>query len=111
MHNKITVIKNQTGERLEMEEAITEELCNHFRDILQEPNHQRQESIREITQHIPKLITKHHNRMLLTTTSLAEVEKEVFQLKEGKAPGPDGFTTNFFHFFWETIQNEVWDVV
>lgn len=25
----------------------------------------------------------------------------------GNAPGPDGFTSNFFHFFWELIKGEV----
>eukprot|EP00253_Pinus_taeda_P021995 PITA_21995 len=29
------------------------------------------------------------------------------QLKEGKAPGPNGFTTTFFHSFWDMIKIEV----
>jgi len=33
------------------------------------------------------------------------------QLKEGKAPGPDGFSTTFYHKFWEIIKDEVWQVV
>ena len=33
------------------------------------------------------------------------------QMKEGKAPGPDGFTSNFFHHFWDLIKNEVWQLV
>lgn len=33
------------------------------------------------------------------------------QLKDGKAPGPNGFTTNFFHEFWELIKIEVWELV
>lgn len=33
------------------------------------------------------------------------------QLKDGKAPGPDGFTANFFHDFWELIHAEVWELV
>ena len=33
------------------------------------------------------------------------------QLKAGKAPGPDGFTANFFQHFWELIKWEVWWVV
>eukprot|EP00253_Pinus_taeda_P029368 PITA_29368 len=33
------------------------------------------------------------------------------QLKEGKAPGPEGFTTTFFHAFWDLIKVEVWQVV
>ena len=49
--------------------------------------------------------------MLLAATTTAEVEQVVFKLKARKFPGPDGFTTNFFHFFWDIIQNEVWEVV
>eukprot|EP00253_Pinus_taeda_P016597 PITA_16597 len=33
------------------------------------------------------------------------------QLKDGKAPGPDGFTSIFFHDFWELISIEVWELV
>lgn len=33
------------------------------------------------------------------------------QLKDGKEPGPDGFTGNFFHAFWELIKTEVWEIV
>ena len=33
------------------------------------------------------------------------------QMAQGKAPGPDGFTTNFFHFFWDMIKEEVWAIV
>lgn len=33
------------------------------------------------------------------------------QLKDGKAPGPDGFTANFFHAFWDNIKKEVWELV
>jgi hypothetical protein len=29
----------------------------------------------------------------------------------GKAPGPDGFTTDFFHYYWDMIREEVWQVV
>eukprot|EP00253_Pinus_taeda_P028396 PITA_28396 len=33
------------------------------------------------------------------------------QLKEGKASGPNGFSTTFFHSFWDLIKEEVWQVV
>lgn len=33
------------------------------------------------------------------------------QLKAGKAAGPNGFTSNFFHNFWDLIKLEVWQVV
>ena len=49
--------------------------------------------------------------MLLKSIDIQEVETTVRQLKAGKAPGPDGFTSNFFHNFWDLIKNEVWQVV
>ena len=29
----------------------------------------------------------------------------------GKAPGPDGFTSNFFHNFWDLVKEEVLEIV
>ena len=32
-------------------------------------------------------------------------------MKEDKAPGPDGFTVNFFHACWEMLKYEIWEMV
>ena len=29
----------------------------------------------------------------------------------GKASGPDGFTSNFFHYFWDLIKEEVFEII
>ena len=29
----------------------------------------------------------------------------------GKAPGPDGFTSNLFHYFWDMVKEEVVETV
>jgi hypothetical protein len=29
----------------------------------------------------------------------------------GKAPGPDGFTVDFFHHCWDLVRQDVWEVV
>ena len=49
--------------------------------------------------------------MLLRHVSPQEVDEAMAQLKDGKAPGPDGFTSNFFHHFWDLIKHEVWLLV
>jgi len=40
-----------------------------------------------------------------------EVDQAVQDLPKGKAPGPDGFTTYFFHFCWPMLREEVWQLV
>eukprot|EP00253_Pinus_taeda_P024539 PITA_24539 len=111
MHNKIIFVDNQQGERVEAHEDMEKEFAGYFKDILKEPNGNRDEAIWDITQHIPKIINEDHNTQLLQPVSLKEVEEEISQLKDGKAPGPDGFTANFFHEFWELIKTEVWELV
>jgi hypothetical protein len=40
-----------------------------------------------------------------------EVDKEVKDMPSGKSPGPDGFTTDFFHHYWDLIKEEVLQMV
>ena len=42
---------------------------------------------------------------------MQEVEEVVNQMALGKAPGLDGFTSNFFHYFWDLVKEEVLDIV
>ena len=56
---------------------------------------------------IPRIASREDNENLNKPISLQEVEEPFSQMAQGKAPGPDGFTTNFFHFFWDMIKEEV----
>lgn len=111
MHNNITHIQNEQGIKVEKHEEIESALLNYFKQMHREPNGDRSQAIEKITQNIPKLISEEHNQMILKPVDLQEVELAVRQLKAGKAPGPDGFTSKFFHNFWELIKMEVWQVV
>ena len=92
---------------MEKHEDIERELLNHFKTTHQELPIDRQPAIDKILQHIPKIITEEHNQLLLRPDTMLEVESALAQLKDGKAPRPDGFTSNFFHHFWELIKMEV----
>jgi len=111
MNNFISHIKNEQGERIETHEGIEEEFLRYFKKSHQEPNIDRLPTIEKILPNIPKLITEEHNLLLLKPIQMQEVESAVKQLKAGKDPGPDGFTSDFFHYFWDLIQMEVWQVV
>lgn len=111
MTNQISYVNNEEGNKVETHEEIEKEFLNYFKKMNQEPTINRAEAIDNITKQIPRLITEDHNTLLLKPVSLQEVESAVNQLKAGKAPGPDGFTANFFQHFWELIKWEVWQVV
>jgi hypothetical protein len=40
-----------------------------------------------------------------------KVDQAIQELPIGKAPGLDGFTTNFFHSYWPMLREEVWQLV
>lgn len=62
-------------------------------------------TINKLLKNIPRIIIEEHNSLLIKPISFQEVEEAVQQMKEGKAPGPDGFTSIFFHKFSDFIKN------
>lgn len=111
MIDTITHIQNSQGGKVEDHAALEQELLSYFKQVHQETQMDWTVAIDKIIQSIPKIITEEHNQLLLKPISLQEVEKVVRQLKEGKAPSPDGFTSNFFHNLWDMIKLEVWQVM
>ena len=111
MASHISILSNDQGESLETHEEIQQELLDHFKASLMEPPLDFQAAIESITKHIPALIMDEHNQMLLRPVILREVDQAMAQLKVGKATGPDGFTTNLFHFFWQDLRKKVWEMV
>jgi len=99
MNNNITHIQNEQGTKVETHEEIESELLNYFKQAHHKPHIDRSLAIEKITRNIPKIISEEHNELLLRPIDLQEVEAAVRQLKAGKAPGSDGFTSNFFHNF------------
>jgi hypothetical protein len=84
---------------------------NYYKDLLMEPLRDRMSAISKITRHIPSLITKEQNETLMRPITQEEVDQAVKEMPLGKSPGPNGFTTNFFHYCWSMIREEVWQVV
>ena len=65
----------------------------------------------EVLRHVSSLVTQERRDLLLRPFQIGELEKYVKQMKDDKSLGPDGFTTNFFHFCWDLVKNEVMETV
>jgi hypothetical protein len=109
--NRITKLENAQGNTLLSHQDITQELTGYYKDLLSEPPEDRAEAIRRVTTNILTLITQEQNEALMTPISQAEVDQAIQELPTGKAPGPDGFTTDFFHSCWPMLREEVWQLV
>ena len=59
-----------------------------------------------IDEHTPRL-TDGDKLMCERNLSLEEIGGALKELKNGKLPGNDGFTTDFYKFFWIKIKTEV----
>ena len=90
-----------------MRREIEEELNHYFAEILNEYLQDRERDIVQITRLIPPSVTREDNEMLVKPVTLQEFEEAVNQMALGKSPGPDGFTSNFFHYFWDMVKGKV----
>jgi hypothetical protein len=57
------------------------------------------------------MVTPEQNATLMRPITQEEVDQAAKSMPPGKAPGPDGFTTDFFHHCWDIVRKEVWEVV
>ena len=99
------------GERVKYREEIEATLNNFFPEIMLDPRLETSIDIDQITRFIPYLFSSEKNYLLMKPITLYEVEEAVFQMREGTAPGPNGFTVNFFHHYWDLIKMEVYKIV
>jgi exonuclease III len=109
--NRITQLEDDQGTPIRDHDQIAEELNSFYQDLLTETNVNREEAIQKVTRHIPRLINSEQNTTLMRPITQSEVNLAVKDMPPGKAPGPDGFTTDFFHYCWDMIKEEVWLVV
>jgi hypothetical protein len=109
--NKITHLITDEGETLHSHVDLETNLINYFQNLLTEPIPDRQAAINKITRHIPSLVTQEQNAALLRPFTIEEVDQALQDTPKSKAPGPDGFTSDFFHHCWPMIRTEVWEIL
>ena len=90
------MIKNENGELQNTHSNIEAVLVKHFQSITRENNLDKEQSIKEIMRHIPKLVSREDN-FNLNRPVIEEELREVFKdMQNCKAPGLNGFNVEFF---------------
>jgi len=71
-------------------------LVRHFLSIEKKPLLDRSQFINNFTKYIPKLVTREENHNLNKPVFEDDVIEVINEMKNGKAPSPDGFNVDFF---------------
>eukprot|EP00253_Pinus_taeda_P026517 PITA_26517 len=109
--NRILSIKDRNGNRVIEQAEIEQVLIDHHKEILKEPQADRMQAIQEICSAIPCLVSEDQNKALMRAATLEEIEETVKAMKKGTAPGPDGFTVDFFQAGWHFLGKEILEMV
>jgi len=109
--NKIFSIKNEEGERIIEQEGIEKVLEGYHKEILTEPQVNREAATDLIYKENPRIITEEQNKALMRAATLEEVEEIVKSMSKNKALGPDGYTVEFYQVGWHFIGKEILEAV
>jgi hypothetical protein len=106
--NSITSLVNDRGDHLTSFQEIAAEASQYFATLFREESQGDSATEAQVISCFPHLVSREANEKLMNDVTLEELEGIVFQIKRGKAPGPDGFPIEFFQEFWEIIK---WDLL
>ncbi|XP_057871389.2 uncharacterized protein LOC131077832 [Cryptomeria japonica] len=109
--SSFSMLLSSDGTQLSSCGEISREAVNYFSNLFTREDIPARSEKRAILDSIPCLVSDEMNGALLGPILLLELEKVVFSMKKGKAPGPDGFPIEFFQEFWEIIKFDLLEVV
>ncbi|KAI0513681.1 hypothetical protein KFK09_009711 [Dendrobium nobile] len=108
-YNRIKEITNEQGTFFSKED-IAKVFINHYKTLVNTPaptvlNHQAVD--------IPagNVIPAHLTSILIAPVTIEEIKHIVFTGKSNTAPGPDGFTFDFYKSTWNVIQHQLCSAV
>lgn len=103
----IRSIQNAKGEVVSEQSLIAETFVKHFQNILA-PNEFLEVVDGDIFQlNTTGCLTQEDANYLCRLVTLSEIKEAITDSSAHKAPGPDGFNTQFFKICWPIIGNDI----
>jgi len=111
VHNIISLIEDEGGNLHNFHVEIEAVLVNHFGRIAKESCYDRENSIRNFTRHIPRLVSREDNFNLNKLVNEEEVSFVLKEMKNDKSFGPDAFNVYFFKACRNIVKHDILEVV
>uniref|UniRef100_A0A803P8Y0 Reverse transcriptase domain-containing protein n=1 Tax=Cannabis sativa TaxID=3483 RepID=A0A803P8Y0_CANSA len=104
--NRILKLHNSSGTLLTKEEDINHEIESFFQALFTSTNPSNSD-MHLALEGIDSRLTDNDKSLLDEIFTVDEIEKAFFQLPADKAPGIDGFNSNFYKANWSLVKNDV----
>jgi len=106
-HRKTRIFQLHDGEVIiSGDEALKKHITSYYKGLFGPPESNEVTLDESITNDIPQ-VSQLENEFLVDQFSETEVRTAVFQMNHNKAPGLEGFPSEFYQVFWETIKDDL----
>lgn len=107
----INSLKKSNGDHVDNHKEMEAVLVDYYATLLADPEPASDRDMNEVVALLPKVITPAQNELLMKLVDLRELEEVLHQMKQGTAPGLNGFTIIFFVQFWDLLKKDVHHIV
>jgi hypothetical protein len=106
-HRKTKIIQLEQDEGIIVGDANLKVFITDYYKSLFGPHIQNSFSLDETLRHDIPQVSEEENEVLVAPFSEEEVKAAVFDMEHNKAPGPDGFSAEFYQFFWDVVKHDL----
>jgi len=88
------------------DDRLKNHITNYYKDLFGPPENSDISLMEAQNLDIPQ-VSPEENDILISPFTESEVRDAVFQMEHNKAPGPDGFSAEFYQVFWGVIKDDL----
>jgi hypothetical protein len=104
-------LQKENGDSITEQEEIKEEAVNYFKHFFKAKDATNYTELTRITNLYPRMVEEDEALALFKPVTLTELKSILENFKKEKSPGPDGWTTEFFTFFFDLVGSDLLEMV
>jgi len=106
-HRKTRIFQLEDGNTIiEGDAQLKQHITSYYKNLFGPPDRSNVELDEHLVQDIPQ-VSNLENEYLIEELSKSEIRSAVFLMEHNKAPGPDGFPSEFYQAFWDLLKDDL----